>query len=390
MKAVALGSFEDVQRLLAGGDSLDDRGRWDRTPWLLASFVGDVEKAKLLQSAGANINDRGRGGENALMYCAERGHPDILQWLIEIGADIEAVDSAGNTALMLAAQAGTTFCVQLLLEAGASPSGKNEYGENAMAMASSEEIVQLLTGAGEDIGDISTEMKRTLTGMHGDDSLNVSKAKYLSEMRPRFGKTNPEVMDVPFWHQMVRAGISAYQAKAQFGNADNMGEPAWCFSRFGTSFTELPDGRFVQIGGEHEDFYDPDFYIYNDVIVHKRSGDFQIMGYPKEVFPPTDFHSATHVRGSIYIIGGLGYHGSRQFGSTPIYRLKCKTWAIEAVQCFGEKPGWIFEHKAFYVEPGILIVSGGKVCQEIDGEEQHAENKDKFTLDLSNMNWTRT
>ena len=48
-----------------------------------------------------------------------------------------------------------------------------------------------------------------------------------------------------------------------------MDGPVWCFSRFGTSLTELPDGRFVQIGGEHEDFYDPDFCIYNDVTVQK-------------------------------------------------------------------------------------------------------------------------
>lgn len=389
LKAVALGSFEDVQRLLAGSDSLNDRDRWDRTPWLLASFVGDVKKAKLLRSTGANINDQGRGGQNSLMYCAERGHPDLLQWLIEIGVDIEVVDSAGNTALMLAAQAGKTTCAQLLLEAAASPSGKNEYGENAMAMASNAEVIRLLARSGEDIGDISTEMKRTLTGLHGGDTLNVTKPEYLSGMGPRFGKENPEVMDVPLWHEMVRAGITAYQAKAQFGDAENMAEPAWCFSRFGISFTELPDGRFVQIAGEHEDFYDPDFYIYNDVIVHDRSGDFQIMGYPKEVFPPTDFHSATHAKGSIYIIGGLGYQGSRRFGSTPIYRLDCKTWRIEAVHSIGENPGWIYKHRARLVDSSVLVVSGGEICNENDGEEQHVENTDQFSINLLNMTWTR-
>jgi hypothetical protein len=194
-------------------------------------------------------------------------------------------------------------------------------------------------------------------------------------------------MSISFWEEMVRAGISAYEAKFQFDDSDNMNEPAWCFNRFGMSFTELPDGRYVQIGGEHEDFYDPDFCIYNDVVVHEGPGEFRIMGYPKEVFPPTDFHSATYVDGFIYIVGGLGYQGSRRFGNTPVFRLDCTTWRIEAVQANGDNPGWIYEHKARLTEPGILVVSGGKICREADSEEQHVENTDQFGLDLANMSW---
>ena len=119
LKAVALGTCDEVQRLLDDGDKLDDRDRWERTPWLLASVVGDIEKAKLIRSAGANINDRERGGATALASCASRGNDEMLSWLLEIGADIEAVDDMGRqTALMLAAQAGQTTCVELLLEAG--------------------------------------------------------------------------------------------------------------------------------------------------------------------------------------------------------------------------------------------------------------------------------
>ena len=35
----------------------------------------------------------------------------------------------------------------------------------------------------------------------------------------------------------------------------------------GRSTVWLPDGRVVLIAGEHEDSYDPDFCIYNDVVV---------------------------------------------------------------------------------------------------------------------------
>lgn len=390
LKAVTLGTCDEVQHLLDQGSSLKDRDRWDRTPWLLASFIGDVETAKLIHSAGASIDDQGRGGDTALMYCASRGHADMLKWLVEIGTDIEAVNDASNTALMLAAQEGMTSCVELLLRVGADPSRKNEYGENAMSLASNEQAIRLLAGAGEDIGDISTEMKRKLTGLQDGEALSISKGEYLSGKRPRFGKSNPEVMDIPFWHGMVRAGISAYQGKAQFGDENDISEPTWCFSRFGMSFTELPDGRFVQIGGEHEDFYDPDFCIYNDVIVHDRSGDFQIMGYPKDVFPPTDFHSATHVDGFIYIIGGLGYHGTRHFGKTPIFKLNCETWTIEAITSNGDNPGWIFVHRVRLGESGVFLVSGGKICIEENGEEKHLDNGGSFSLDVSRMFWTRS
>lgn len=389
LKAVTLGTCDEVQRLLDQGGSLNDRDRWDRTPWLLASFIGDIEKAKLIHSAGANIDDRGRGGDNALMYCASNGNADMLKWLVAIGIGIEAVNDTRNTALMFAAQEGMTSCVELLLGAGADPSCKNEYGENAMSLASNEQAVRLLAGAGQDIGDISTEMKRRLTGLEDGEVLNVSKGEYLSGKRPRFGKSNPELMDIPFWNEMVRAGISAYQGKVQFGDESDMSEPAWCFSRFGMSFTELPDGRFVQIGGEHEDFYDPDFCIYNDVTIHNRSGKFQIMGYPKDVFPPTDFHSATLVDGFIYIIGGLGYHGTRQFGRTPVFRLNCETWKIEEITSSGDNPGWIYGHKVGLVESDVLLISGGKICIEGNGEEQHIENGDGFTFDVSQRAWTR-
>ena len=65
--------------------------------------------------------------------------------------------------------------------------------------------------------------------------------------------------------------------------------PGWCADRFGQSLTLLPDGRAVQVGGEHEDHYDPDFCIYNDVFVHGPDGDLAIYGYPADVFPPSDF-----------------------------------------------------------------------------------------------------
>ena len=194
-------------------------------------------------------------------------------------------------------------------------------------------------------------------------------------------------MKIPFWNAMIRSGVNAYRPRAQFDPKDEMPSPLWCFDRFGMSFTKLPDGRFVQIGGEHEDFYDADFFIYNDVVVHDTNGKFNVFGYPKDVFPQTDFHSATYVNGFIYIVGSLGYKGTRRFCETPLYRLNCKNWSIESIPSSGDNPGWIHDHKCRLVD-GTLEITEGEVCKQIKGKEVIEDNLNVYQLDLTTMKWT--
>ncbi len=222
-------------------------------------FIDDGEKARLLYAAWADIRVRSSGGTTTLMSCAERNNFKMLAYLIELGIEIDEVDDSLNTALMIAAQSDAIECVRLLLETGANPGRTNKYEENAMSLASNQEIIRLLMKAGEDIADICTEMKRILTGLKAGDTLHVTELEYQNGFCPRFGEANPKVMEVPFWKEMVRSGISAYGARIQFREGAEQYGPAWCFRRYGCSFTELPDGRFVQIGGEHEEFYDRDF-----------------------------------------------------------------------------------------------------------------------------------
>ncbi|MEO8096619.1 MAG: hypothetical protein ABI811_02885, partial [Acidobacteriota bacterium] len=79
---------------------------------------------------------------------------------------------------------------------------------------------------------------------------------------------------------MIRSGISAAEATQRYGDTGDR-SPVWCAQRFGQSLTLLPDGRAVQIAGEHEDSYARDFCIYNDVFVHEPDGTIQIYGNPE-------------------------------------------------------------------------------------------------------------
>ena len=143
----------------------------------------------------------------------------------------------------------------------------------------------------------------------------------------------------------------------------------------------------MQVAGEHEDGYDPDFCIYNDVFVHAPGENVIIYGYPESIFPPTDFQSATLIGGSIYLIGSLGYPGTRRYGETPVYRLDTTTFQIEEVETSGHKPGWIYKHRAILLTPNEIKVFGGEILSWAHDKEVHSNNSKTFFLDTVQRIW---
>ncbi|KAK4693791.1 hypothetical protein P7C71_g3665, partial [Lecanoromycetidae sp. Uapishka_2] len=201
-----------------------------------------------------------------------------------------------------------------------------------------------------------------------DHQFKVTSSEYAAHQYADVrGTANPSLMDKLFWKHMIAVGGGAYGARKTFDDSTDPFEdakPVWCFNRFGSTRTKLPDGRIVCIGGEHEDFYDPDFYIYNDVVVitPAQPGDppplltpqcITIYGYPTTVFPPTDHHSSTYYVDSttgseyIFIIGGQGYSGAASHERTDVYRLDLSDFSIQRLQTSGACPkGGTCEHNA--------------------------------------------
>jgi hypothetical protein len=227
-------------------------------------------------------------------------------------------------------------------------------------------------------------------------SAEPSRTRFLREATPQRGVENPTRMRVLTWEWMVRSGESAFRARRHFGADDLDPVPTWSFDRFGRSCTRLADARIVFIGGEHEDFYDPDFFIYNDVtVLTPKDGDskcdfascgIEIFGYPAEAFPPTDSHSATLVGDEIVVIGSLGYAGTRREGSTPVRILDTHTWTFRDLPTHGAAPGWIHKHAARY-EPSTHSILLGHGLVEIGGE--HVANAESFRLHLGDRRWER-
>ncbi len=390
MHAIALGGIEDVQRALQGSPDLAARDYWSRTPWLLSLHTGDVAKAKLLLAAGASRADRGRCGKPPLMYAVNNCNVEMLKWLLSEGFDPDQTDDFRHTPLMAAAELGATECAGILIDAGADIHLINHAGGTAITNAANLSIVRLLVARGANLDDMSREMRAELVGLPRDGCIRCSEADYAGAKNPRFGAANPEKINVPFWRAMVKSGACAYAARELFNDTEDETGAVWSFQRFGTSLTEIPDGRIIEIAGEHEDSYDPDFCIYNDVIVHHGHGAFDMYGYPEAVFPPTDFHTATLIGRFIYLIGSLGYAGRRKFGDTQVYRLETTSLAMEAVETSGAKPGWIHGHRTDVMEDGSLRISGGRICMLENDAEIMIDNRDSYVLDLAKMIWRRS
>lgn len=392
IRAVALGSIGDMEKAIESGSPLEVRDFWERTAWLVALQLGDIAKAGWLLDRGADSDVSGRCGKPSLFYAIEGHHMAMLRWLLDEGIALDQTDDFESTPLIAAVEAGNLPAVNLLLHRGVDVNSVVK-GQAALDHANDGAVVQRLLDAGADPQRLPFTMRRTLVGLPSEpdeDVLDVSREEFHAERAVRFGTANPQEIGLPFWRRMIEAGVTGFQAARRYKDSTSRRRsPTWCAQRFGQSITWLPDGRIVQAGGEHEDGYDPDFCIYNDVFVHETNGTFRILGYPAEEFPPTDFHTATRVNSTIYIVGSLGYQGTRQFGSTPVHALDLATFRITRLNTSGEAPGWIYKHRAILADSNELIITGGKVVTTNGERELHTDNHGVFALDVRQLTWRK-
>lgn len=218
--------------------------------------------------------------------------------------------------------------------------------------------------------------------------------------RTRYGRSNPEPVENALWQTAITEDWSGGALRAHLdapyvatrgrfdvsAYRDTLPGPFWSWRRLGGSITDLPDGRILHVGGEHEDYYDMDFCIYNDVVVQTPGAGHAFYLYPKEIFPPTDFHSATRIDQTVFLIGSLGYRDLRQAGRAQVLRLDTVDLRIEPVATAGDDPGWIFSHEARQIGAREILVTGGRVYLDSD---RIIDNPDRFVLDTTSATWRR-
>ena len=232
----------------------------------------------------------------------------------------------------------------------------------------------------DDLEEFERDQIRYVTEAYSIPPQDTDAPGFLDPAERCAGTANPEERTRPYYLEMLRTGESAYSARQRM---PGLPRAVWTADRFGQSTTRLPDGRWVQIGGEHEDSYDMDFVIFSDVVVHGPNQDVRVYFYPASVFPPTDFHTASLIGDAIWIIGGLGYMGDRLDGITPIYRLDLNDFSMSRIETSGEAPGWISRHTSV-VDGTKILVSGGKVSNK----GQYRKSSSAYQFDTQSSTWS--
>ena len=360
-------------------DAIDESDFWERTPLLLALQAGDVQSATSLLEMGASILAKDHLGETGLHLAVSSGSLEAVKLVLDGGLDIGAMSDFGHSSFRSAAESefatrdfGTnSSIIEYLVERLSKSSNYFQELDAALSACESPVIGRWLVSLGANLNEAYGDIRENLNPSAAVDlSLqDITQDQFLRAHQPRFGSQNPEICNELFWQAMIVTRESAYGGKLAIqADTDEWYQkiaalgPAWSADRFGQSITWLDDGRCIEIAGEHEDSYDPDFYIYNDVFVHEPGKLPQIYLYPREVFPPTDFHSATLIGDWIYIIGSLGYPEDRANNVCPVYRLNINTFCIEPVSTTGKDPGRMCMHRAILREKRYIEISDGKLC----------------------------
>lgn len=230
----------------------------------------------------------------------------------------------------------------------------------------------------------------------------ITRDRFLVWRSPRIGLRNPHRLPSPVWAWLAQhPEINAWQINEHFDGPSSFEVgPCWCAQRFGQTTTELEDGTRVLLGGEHEDHYDPDFYIYNDALVVRPSGEVEIYAYPIEDFAPTDFHTATRAGDRVVLVGGLGFTWMRDASVTQVHVLDTSSFAMQrhvtrhadgaATLATATAPGWIHKHQAtLSADARSILVTGGEHLFDVEGTTRFVRNADDWSLDVERLVWTR-
>lgn len=112
---------------------------------------------------------------------------------------------------------------------------------------------------------------------------------------------NPEFRTSSYYSWVIANYNLPVEIRTLYGDAES--GPVWTFNRMGMSLDVLQNGTRVYIGGHYGDMYEPDYHIYNDVVVITSGGDTVVCNYSTTVLAPICFHNTTvdETRGCIDI-----------------------------------------------------------------------------------------
>lgn len=116
-QGIIAGDLKAVKVSVGAGASIHGKDKWQRTPLMLASQLGEAAIAKFLIDHGAFVNGRNSNLETALHWAARFGQLETVELLIASGANVEAKDRASNTPIHWAIRHGQSNVALVLKHA---------------------------------------------------------------------------------------------------------------------------------------------------------------------------------------------------------------------------------------------------------------------------------
>lgn len=204
---------------------------------------------------------------------------------------------------------------------------------------------------------------------------------------------NPTPIHDPVLYWIIQHRYAGYQLRDLIEAHTTLEPeyPVWCFDRMVQSCTSLPDGRQILISGEHEDFYDPDFFIYNDVVVIHPDGQIELFEYPLDQFPPTDFHTTIfdESRHRLIIVGNISHPEYRQTHTTQVAVLDLNTMQISMPTTTGHAPNWLSACQLeWHIAGEVLKISQGQVMNS--HISACTKNLSDWFLDVQTWEWSKS
>ncbi|XP_067661057.1 ankyrin repeat domain-containing protein 50-like [Haliotis asinina] len=115
---------------------INSRGRWKRTPLIIAGINGNKKVVELLMRNGANPSLRDGPGKNILHYICWGGDVEVLKYILSLNKmDIDSRGERERTPLITAGLKGHKDVVELLVENGADLSLTDKRGDNILHFA---------------------------------------------------------------------------------------------------------------------------------------------------------------------------------------------------------------------------------------------------------------
>jgi hypothetical protein len=149
------------------------------------------------------------------------------------------------------------------------------------------------------------------------------------------------------------------------------------------------DGRVVYLGGDHEDSYDPDFCIYNDVVVFGPKTELRCMDIQKRFSCRSTF---TRPLSSATESSSLVVWATQTLAAWAIHRymsLTCQVFALPRSRPRGRCQAGSSSTVRNSNREVLSSIRGGELIEERGGGQRYRRNVEDYALDVGSGVWRR-